>query len=49
VREHGVASVEDVDLAILEVDGNVSVLSDEYRKHTVKKRKTRKNSIKTEG
>jgi len=49
VREHGVASSEDVDLAILEVDGNVSVLSDEYRKHTVKKRKTRKNNIKTEG
>lgn len=49
VREHGVASVEDVDLAILEVDGNVSVLSDEYKKHTVKKRKTRKDNIKTEG
>ena len=48
VREHGVAKVEDVDLAILEVDGNVSVLSDEYQKHTVKKRKTRKNTIKTE-
>ncbi|HUD19344.1 MAG TPA: YetF domain-containing protein [Patescibacteria group bacterium] len=38
VREHGVQNVADVDLAILEVDGNISVLSENYRKRTVKKR-----------
>jgi len=40
VREHGVKSVDEVDLAILEVDGNISVLSDQYRKKTVKRRKS---------
>jgi uncharacterized membrane protein YcaP (DUF421 family) len=49
VREHGVASVKDVDLAILEVDGNVSVLSNEYQKRTVKRRKAHKMLNKTEG
>lgn len=39
VREHGVATVKEVDLAILEVDGNISVLSHEYRQKTVKRRK----------
>jgi len=42
VREHGVASVKDVNLAILEVDGNISVLSDDYRKKTMKRRKAHK-------
>jgi len=42
VREHGVASVKEVDLAILEVDGNISVLSNEYQKKTVKRRKAHK-------
>lgn len=41
LREHGVASIESVDLAVLEVDGNISVLSDEYRRRTVKKRKSK--------
>ena len=36
VREHGVASVEEVDLAIMEVDGSISVLSNKYQKKTVK-------------
>jgi uncharacterized membrane protein YcaP (DUF421 family) len=49
VREHGVASVKDVDLAILEVDGNISVLSNEYQKKTVKRRKGHKVLKKTEG
>ena len=31
IREHGVYSVEDVDLAILEIDGNISILSNEYK------------------
>jgi uncharacterized membrane protein YcaP (DUF421 family) len=42
IREHGVKSVTEVDLAIMEVDGSISVLSDEYRKKTVKKRRPHK-------
>jgi len=42
VREHGVSSVKDVDLAIMEVDGSISVLSDKYQKTTVKRRKPHK-------
>lgn len=36
IREHGVSKIEDVDLAILEVDGNISVLSNDFRDKTVK-------------
>jgi uncharacterized membrane protein YcaP (DUF421 family) len=39
IREHGVDKIEDVDLAILEVDGNISVLSNNYSHRTVKARK----------
>ena len=42
IREHGVSLIEDVDLAVLENDGNISVLSDDYRKRTTKKRKSHK-------
>lgn len=42
VREHGVAKIADVDLAILEVDGNISILSHEFARKTQKKRKGRK-------
>ena len=42
LREHGVALIEDVNLAVLENDGNISVLSDDYKKRTTKKRKTHK-------
>lgn len=38
VREHGVASVDKVDLAVLEVDGNISVLSHGFTKKTRKRR-----------
>ena len=38
-REHGVKSIEDIDLAILEVDGNISILSNDYKKKTTKKKK----------
>lgn len=48
VREHGVASVKQVDLAILEVDGNISVLSNEYQKKTVKCRRAHKMLSKQE-
>jgi uncharacterized membrane protein YcaP (DUF421 family) len=49
VREHGVKEVKEVDLAILEVDGNISVLSHEYQKKTVKRRKGHKILSKNEG
>lgn len=39
VREHGVKSIKDVDLAILEVDGNISVLSNDFNHKSVRKRK----------
>ena len=39
VREHGVASIKEADLVILEVDGNITVLSHDYSHKTVKKRK----------
>lgn len=39
VREHGVEKISDVNLAIFEVDGNISVLSDNYRNLTKRKRK----------
>jgi uncharacterized membrane protein YcaP (DUF421 family) len=42
VREHGVESVQEVDLAIMEVDGSISVLSEHYQKKTVKRRKAHK-------
>ena len=39
VREHGVESVELVNLAMFEVDGNISVLSDNFKKSTKRKHK----------
>lgn len=39
VREHGVKSIEEVDLAVLEIDGNISVLSDNFKHKTTRKRK----------
>jgi len=41
-REHGVASIDNVDLAVLEVDGNISILSDEFQKRSVRRRKAHK-------
>ena len=38
VREHGVANIIDVNLAVLERDGNISVLSDNFKHKTTKKR-----------
>ena len=34
VREHGIENIEHVDLAVLEVDGNISVISDDFKKHS---------------
>ena len=39
IREHGVEHVKDVDLAVLERDGNISVLSNNYKHKTTRKRK----------
>jgi len=39
VREHGVAKISEVNSAIMESDGNISVLSDNYKTRTVRKRK----------
>ncbi len=47
VREHGVKNIADVDLAILELDGNISVLSENFRKRT-KRRRAHKVLTKTE-
>jgi uncharacterized membrane protein YcaP (DUF421 family) len=42
IREHGVADISEVDLAILEVDGNISVLSHEFKKQSSRRRKAHK-------
>lgn len=42
IREHGVAKIEQVDLAILEVDGNISVMSNGFSHRTTKKKKAHK-------
>lgn len=38
IREHGIDSVEAVDLAVLEIDGAISILSNSYTKSYKKKR-----------
>jgi uncharacterized membrane protein YcaP (DUF421 family) len=37
VHEHGVMSIRDVNLAMLEVDGNISIMSNDFKKRSVKK------------
>lgn len=36
IREHGVSSIKDVNLALLEVDGNISILSNNYQKRSTR-------------
>ncbi len=43
VREHGVSKIEDVDLALLEVDGSITILSNNFQKHTKIKRRVHKS------
>jgi Predicted membrane protein len=43
IREHGVAAIEEVDLAVLEMDGSISILSHEFQQRTVRKRKPRRS------
>lgn len=42
IREHGITSLEDVDLSVFEVDGNISVISENYQKISKRKRKGHK-------
>jgi len=42
IREHSVDSLSEVDLAVLEVDGNISVRSTDLRKKTTRRRKAHK-------
>jgi uncharacterized membrane protein YcaP (DUF421 family) len=42
IREHGAETFKEVDLAVLEVDGNISIHSQEFRVKTSKKRKAHK-------
>jgi len=42
VREHGVEQIRDVDLAVLETDGNISIISHDYQHRTSKKRRAHK-------
>ncbi len=49
IREHGVASLPDVDLAVLEVDGNISVISADVRRKTSRRRKAHKIITKQQG
>ena len=45
IREHGAEHISDVDQAIFEVDGNISIISKGYTLRTAKKRKDyKKNS-----
>jgi uncharacterized membrane protein YcaP (DUF421 family) len=39
IREHGVTGIDKVDLAVLEVDGNISILSNDFKHRTMKPRK----------
>ena len=42
IREHGVTTIAEVDLAVLEVDGNISVLSNQYNRKTSRRRRAHK-------
>ena len=48
VREHGVEKISDVNLAVLEMDGNISVLSKNFKHKSVRKRRAHKVVAKTE-
>lgn len=39
IREHGVEEIRDVDLAMFEVDGNISVISDNFKKTSRRRQK----------
>ena len=45
IREHGSHSIKDVDLAILETDGNISILSNDYKQKSYHPGKHRKKVV----
>jgi len=45
IREHGVSRIEDVNLAILEVDGNISVLTDNFQNRSKRKKKSKQSLL----
>ena len=42
LREHGIADESGADLAVLESDGNISILSHNYQRRTVRRRRAHK-------
>jgi len=48
VREHGVSEIREVDLAVLEIDGNISIVSNNYKTRTTRKRKGRNKVMKSQ-
>jgi len=42
IHEHGTNSIKNVDLAMMETDGNISVISNDFKKRSNKPRKRRK-------
>ena len=48
IREHGVEEIREVDLAVLEIDGNISIISNGYQQRSVKKRKGRNKVAKNQ-
>jgi len=48
IREHGATTIKDINLAVLEVDGNISILSEEYKNKTSRKRQAHKIISKNE-
>ena len=46
-REHGVPSLKEVNLAVLEIDGSISILSESYQKHSKRKRRVQKAMLST--
>jgi uncharacterized membrane protein YcaP (DUF421 family) len=46
IREHGVSDIKEVNLAIFEVDGNISILSNDFKNRTVKTMMTGKKRMK---
>lgn len=48
VREHGVENIVDVNLAVMETDGNISIISDNYKNKSVSRRRPHKIIKKTD-
>jgi uncharacterized membrane protein YcaP (DUF421 family) len=44
MREHGISAIENVDLAMLEIDGNISFLSDDFKTKSMKSRLSKKTN-----